>query len=60
MRFIVKTINFGYNSSDDIYALRISYFCETSTSPLCSVNVMRRHGWLSHVVSVKHYEAVWF
>ena len=24
-----------------------------------NVNVMRRHGWLSHAVSVKHYEAVW-
>ena len=31
-----------------------------STSAHCLVNVMRRHGWLSHVVSVKHYEAVWF
>ena len=30
-----------------------------STSTHCLVNVMRRHGWLSHAVSVKHYEAVW-
>jgi len=30
-----------------------------STSAHCLVNVMRRHGWLSHAVSVKHYEAVW-
>ena len=29
-----------------------------STSTHCLVNVMRRHGLLSHVVSVKHYEAV--
>ena len=29
-----------------------------STSAHCLVNVMRRHGFLSHVVSVKHYEAV--
>ena len=31
-----------------------------STSAHCLVNVMRRHGLMSHVVSVKHYEAVWF
>ena len=30
-----------------------------STSAHCLVNVMRRHGFLSHAVSVKHYEAVW-
>jgi len=29
-----------------------------STSTHCLVNVMRRHGLLSHAVSVKHYEAV--
>ena len=29
-----------------------------STSTHCLVNVMRRHGFLSHAVSVKHYEAV--
>ena len=29
-----------------------------STSAHCLVNVMRRHGLLSHAVSVKHYEAV--
>jgi hypothetical protein len=29
------------------------------TSAHCLVNVIRRHGWLSHAVSVKHYEAVW-
>ena len=28
------------------------------TSAHCLVNVMRRHGLLSHAVSVKHYEAV--
>ena len=31
-----------------------------STSAHCLVNVMRQHGWLSHAVSIKHYEAVWF
>ena len=31
-----------------------------STSAHCLVNVMRRHGFLSHAVSVKHYEAVIF
>ena len=31
-----------------------------STSTHWLVNVMRRHGWLSHAVSVKHYEAVIF
>ena len=31
-----------------------------STSAHCLVNVMRRHGLMSHAVSVKHYEALWF
>ena len=31
-----------------------------STSVHCLVNVMRRHGLMSHAVSVKHYEAVIF
>ena len=31
-----------------------------STSTHRLVNVMKRHGLLSHAVSVKHYEAVWF
>ena len=31
-----------------------------STSTHCLVNVMRRHGLLSHAVSVKHYEAIIF
>lgn len=31
-----------------------------STSAHCLVNAMRRHGFLSHVASVKHYEAVSF
>ena len=30
-----------------------------SASAHCLVNVMRRHGFLSHAVSIKHYEAVW-